>query len=736
MIPAPPGQPQDSLADAAARNRAGWVLLAALGVWAAAAVPWWCGRILAHDDAGAFHLPLRWFYARQLAAGEPFDWFEGMFAGFYLTGEGQVGGYHPWHWLLYRGLPFEAAFAWETLASFPLALTGMALFLGRHRLARDAALFGGLVYAASAFMLLRAMHVNAVAVMAHFPWLLWGLDRVWRETGRARLAGAVVLGLAWASQLLLGYPQYVWISLCGCGWYVAWLSLAGSSEPRRALAIIGLAGCAAALLSAVQWLPTADALVESSRQQVDAAWAAQGSLDPRNLVQVVAPYWSATRVVGENTHELGLYWGAAPLVLGVWLLTGRPPAQAERRLLGGVLVLGVLAFVLACGAHGPLGFWQAWLPVVNKFRFPCRYLVLVYWAVAVVAALAWSELSRRRAAEPPASNSSLLPWGGLLAAAALVALAGHHWLVDVEVSASLARWAGPVLLLVGCGLVRAMQAGCQWAPAAVACFTALDLGCYGLSYAAYPGARTPAEFFAAVRPPLVAPAGLGEARRVLAEPAGDAGLVSPVANRLTMVGWSRIDGYAGLMPARQLDYRRFATLRLAAVSHVPWKDAAGQPTWEPLRQPLPRARLLTRALVADHPARALDSGDWESTAVVAQPVALDPGPPGTVRWLVDCPHHQVLETETTGRQLLVVADRYHAGWRATVAGRPVEVCRVYGDFRGAVVPAGTHRVEWEFRPASLAWGRRISELGLLFSGLLLALGWVATRPVRSEEEHS
>ena len=34
-----------------------------------------------------------------LESGDAFDWCPDLFGGFYLTGEGQVGTYHPLHWL-------------------------------------------------------------------------------------------------------------------------------------------------------------------------------------------------------------------------------------------------------------------------------------------------------------------------------------------------------------------------------------------------------------------------------------------------------------------------------------------------------------------------------------------------------------------------------------------------------------------------------------------------------------
>ena len=83
------------------RNLFAWSLFAGLILFAALAGPFFAGRIYSRNDLGAFHLPIRAFYARQIARGEAFDWMPQIFAGFYLSGEGQAGTYHPLHLLLY-----------------------------------------------------------------------------------------------------------------------------------------------------------------------------------------------------------------------------------------------------------------------------------------------------------------------------------------------------------------------------------------------------------------------------------------------------------------------------------------------------------------------------------------------------------------------------------------------------------------------------------------------------------
>ena len=54
----------------ASRNLAAWSVLAGLLLWSVLAVPYFSDRIYTADDLGAFHLPIRAFYAQQLAQGQ------------------------------------------------------------------------------------------------------------------------------------------------------------------------------------------------------------------------------------------------------------------------------------------------------------------------------------------------------------------------------------------------------------------------------------------------------------------------------------------------------------------------------------------------------------------------------------------------------------------------------------------------------------------------------------------
>ena len=136
------------------------------------------GRVYVADDLGAYHLPLRAFYAQQLQAGEAVRL--APLAVQRILSHRAKGKPAPTirsTWLLYRFLPLTVAFDLELLISYPLMLWGSYLLLRRWLVRRDAALLGALAFTFSGFNLLHFVHPNAVAVVAHWPWLLWAIDR-------------------------------------------------------------------------------------------------------------------------------------------------------------------------------------------------------------------------------------------------------------------------------------------------------------------------------------------------------------------------------------------------------------------------------------------------------------------------------------------------------------------------------------------------------------------------------
>ncbi|HVR84535.1 MAG TPA: YfhO family protein [Planctomycetota bacterium] len=91
---------------------------------------------------------------------------------------------------------------------------------------------------------------------------------------------------------------------------------------------------------------------------------------------------------------------------------------------------------------------------------------------------------------------------------------------------------------------------------------------------------------------------------------------------------------------------------------------------------------------------------------------------GEVSWIDRGNDRSGLDVTAKAPAVLVVADTDYPGWEATVDGKPTPILRANGAFRAVEVPAGTHRVEFAFRPS-------FARSGLLVSFLFLALAPLA-----------
>jgi len=84
----------------------------------------------------------------------------------------------------------------------------------------------------------------------------------------------------------------------------------------------------------------------------------------------------------------------------------------------------------------------------------------------------------------------------------------------------------------------------------------------------------------------------------------------------------------------------------------------------------------------------------------------------------------VVGTVNAATQALVVLnDTAYPGWRATVDGRDVPIVVADAIFRGVEVPAGSHTVEFKYRPESFTIGSVLTILGLLAIAALFLIDW-------------
>jgi hypothetical protein len=125
----------------------------------------------------------------------------------------------------------------------------------------------------------------------------------------------------------------------------------------------------------------------------------------------------------------------------------------------------------------------------------------------------------------------------------------------------------------------------------------------------------------------------------------------------------------------------------------------------------------------------------QTAAVEGDFAAQPPGPAGDregVQVAEFSPERVQLKAQVSQPALLVLADAFYPGWRASVDGAPVPIMQANLMFRAVALAPGSHDVSFSYEPSSWRWGVAVSMAMLL----LLAGGILATcLPVRRFTPH-
>jgi hypothetical protein len=352
-------------------------------------------------------------------------------------------------------------------------------------------------------------------------------------------------------------------------------------------------------------------------------------------------------------------------------------------------------------------------PVVGLFRAPARYGLFLNAAGALASALLFADLVRRPRAALGAMERAIAIGVPLLSAGFGLALLYTR----PESTAGWAPAAAGFATFAALGLLfAAAAAGRRAALPWLLLLACLDLGVYGISYVRQrePEPESFESFYARTPVPSV--------------PAGYRTLEGPIS--MTMRGARYLRGYVAMAPLRELEsmpgiFPSYPELN-KAFDHWPAVMSVGSVVSES-GWPLPRVRLVTQSRVSERPIDDIGATDVATTALVTKPIELDAGAPGEAVIVHDGAGEIRLTTRAPGRQLLVVSESFHEGWRVWIDDAPSEALRVYGDYIGCVVPAGEHQLRWRFEPASFLWGARLSALGLAGVIVWTAVALAGTR---------
>jgi len=316
--------------------------------------------------------------------------------------------------LIYLLLPLPWSLGFFSLLH--LALGGAGMFaLARRWVGGDfpAALAGmAWVFCGTTFSCL--MWPNYAVALGWMPWVVLLVERSWREGGRT----LVMASFAATMQLLSGVPEIVLLTwlLLGCLLVTEfWRKPASRWAAARRFSVLLLL---VAGLAAVQLLPFLDLLAQSQR---DSSFAtSKWPMPSWGLANVLVPlfHWRETTqgpFMQPGQGFLGSYYpGAIVVVLALCALR-----FARERRVWILALLAVVSFLMACGENGflyPLA--RKLIPFLGVARYPIKFVLLAAFALPLLAAFAARQL------ETANFRTFLLLAGG----AALSIMAGLVWL--------------------------------------------------------------------------------------------------------------------------------------------------------------------------------------------------------------------------------------------------------------------------------------------------------------------
>ncbi|MEW4527880.1 YfhO family protein [Maioricimonas sp. JC845] len=641
----------------------------------------WLGGGLIGGDLYPYYFPQKTFYADQLGEGHVPLWNPLVGHGYPALAESQTGVFYPPHLLLYRLLDVNAAYNAVQLLHYVIAFVGCWMLARQQGLRMPGAALAALVYVYGWFPS-RICLEWAVLTGAWLPWLIWLAERWLRSGG---IGNGVALSLLLGVALLAGHFHLVFIAslLLVCyallRFVLARSQEAGDRPGWRKYVLLGTFIALGYGVGAVQLVPTWELTRDSQRadsvpsEEYDPAY---GHIPPAALSQVVAPWlWYVpnlfpgyaiqqstflTYPAATNDVEAHLYFGLLPALIVLFGLVA--PLWGGRRLppqLVGWALFGLLAAIYATGWLLPI---TRYLPGFGFFRGPGRYGIVTTLAAGLIAGWVVDGAWRRGVG---------LDWRKLGVIVLFVVTTADLWLVS-----RLATYATIV-------------------------------------------PEPPIDFRRQ-----------SDLARVLSHEPGHPRVYAPAPNMLTLTGTAAVPVYLGLGPSAYFGgpltfsaedreagpLAELDRLRRMGVTHLLMLEPvdASQPGLEPIW--IGFDALLSRALgrydepfylyrIENAPGRVSLQSD---------------GPAGQTEIVGYEPSQVVIEASSEEGGTLVLRDLMAPGWHVSVDGESAEAVLVDEVFRGVELPAGTHRVEWRYEPASFRYGLLLTELSvlLLIAGLI------------------
>lgn len=262
-------------------------------------------RVPLLSDIRSYYYPAWAYFSSAVKMGSIPFWCPGIYCGFPLFADSEMGLFYPLNFLLFR-LPVTAGFNYSLVIHYLLGGWFTYLFCRRLRLSRSASLFAAIPFVMGGFFISHMVHPNVVATAAWMPLFLYCLERALAQRRRSFfVAAGGVVGL----QFLSGFMMIPLMEMIIAFLYVLFYNK-DPDETRGAFLTFGLTGLALSIvigagIGMVQNLPSYHLVQNSYRAGgLNEQVSNMGNLPAIQLAGLVFP-----RAFGRGV-AMGSYAGA------------------------------------------------------------------------------------------------------------------------------------------------------------------------------------------------------------------------------------------------------------------------------------------------------------------------------------------------------------------------------------------------------------------------------------------
>jgi hypothetical protein len=748
-------------------------------------------------DLVSFLWPQYQFAAESIKSGSLPLWNPHLYSGAPFLADNQAGVLYPINLLAFLVFPQITYQVMEGLVIFHLWLAGACMFAALRlwptsnssSIGRGGALLGAVAFMFNDVLITHLGNLNLIAAAAWLPLALALFARgLARRSARATLASAVVFAIG----LLAGHAQMTAITLIGLVVVAVWqivgqaasrqrrmksqaagetddlrLKSKAGSESRlqadsawRVVRLSGLALIVAFGLSAAQLLPSLEMTRYSLRAGLSYDEATAYSLPPIALASTFSPLLfgrGARDFIGSWPRVETSFVGLIPLLLAGLAFTRKRSNPAWF-----FAALGLIGLLIALGRYTPIYSLVHALPVLNGLRVPARFILLTNFSLAALAALGYERLALRMNSQRVQRNR--------------LRLAAHrHGVADMGKPVWFIAGAGVIALLLASAvtgqvavqsnlilalgvLITTLLAGAlvfvfRLPPASFILLTALELIALGSTVEIDRNDPTLGYQHQAVIDYLRADGNVFRIENASQAWQPDAALMhglSDIGGIFNPLGLANYETYRGGMGHRGSALYNFLGAKYVLADK---DDPPGAASFVPVFNVDPQIDVylntgaLPRALLIDE-VQIVRSGEGAWAAIHAP--EFDPsksvvvesaddftlGPAGADKMLafgaVKADRVELAVT-TSAPTMLVLSDVYYPGWIARIDDQPTPIYPANFAFRAVRVPAGSHRVVFEFEPVTWRIGLAITALTVL--GLAGAWAGRLGTVLRRRQEH-